>query len=283
MERKTRGPRGDKPFGEDAKPRSRGQKLIDLFSLAMVPLLAILAYVSGWLSPAKWQELAGDVEQTFITDGRWKWLLEGLGNTLAMTAIALVIGVVIGIVLAMIRVSHDSGLKLGLLNTLAQAYITVVRGTPVVVQIMIWYFIIFAGLPGMSKLLIASIAFGVNSGAYVAEIFRAGIESLDRGQMEAGRSLGFTYGQTMRLIVLPQAIKNTLPTLFNEFIALLKETSVAGYIAFTDLTRAGQNIRSATLSPLPLFAVALVYLTVVMILTKFLRIMERRLGRSDKR
>ncbi len=268
---------------KDNKPRTGGQRIIDIVSLALVPILAVAAYLSGWLTPAKWQSLALDIEQIFIAEARWKWLLEGLGNTLAMTAMALLIGVVIGVVLAMIRVSHESGVKLGLLNTLAQAYITVVRGTPVVVQIMIWYFIIFAGAPNMSKLLIAGIAFGVNSGAYVAEIFRAGIESLDRGQMEAGRSLGFTYWQTMRLIILPQAFKNTLPTLFNEFIALLKETSVAGYIAFTDLTRAGQNIRSATLSPLPLFAVALIYLAVVMILTKILRVMERRLGRSDKR
>ncbi len=268
---------------KEEKPRSKGQLIVDIISLAMVPLLTILLYSTGWLGPEKWVDLATQIDQTFIQDGRWKWLVSGLGNTLAMTAISLVIGIVIGILLAIIRVSADSGVKLGVLDNFARLYITVIRGTPVVVQIMIWYFIVFAGLPNMSKLLIASIAFGVNSGAYVAEIFRAGIESLDRGQMEAGRSLGFGYWQTMRLIVLPQAFKNTLPTLFNEFIALLKETSVAGYIAFTDLTRAGQNIRSATLSALPLFAVALVYLAVVMLLTKLLRIMERRLGQGDKR
>lgn len=256
---------------------------MDGISIALVPILGFLAYRAGWFSPQKWQEFAQIMEQIFITDARWKWLLSGLGNTLGMTALALCFGIVIGIILAIIRVSHDSGIKLGVLNTFAEVYITVIRGTPVVVQIMIWYFIVFAGFPNMSKLLVASIAFGVNSGAYVAEIFRAGIESLDRGQMEAGRSLGFTYAQTMRLIILPQALKNTLPTLFNEFIALLKETSIAGYIAFTDLTRAGQNIRTATLSPMPLFVVALIYLIVVMILTKFLRMMERRLGRSDKR
>lgn len=267
--------------GGRTPPRTRSQRVIDTVSLALIPVLALAAYVSGWLSPERWIQFAGELDQVFITQGRWRWLLGGLGNTLAMTAVALVIGVVIGIVLAMIKVCHSSGIKLGLLHTFAQAYITVVRGTPVVVQIMIWYFIVFAGLPNMSRLLIASIAFGVNSGAYVAEIFRAGIESLDRGQMEAGRSLGMNYWQTMRSIILPQAVKHTLPTLFNECIALLKETSVAGYIAFTDLTRAGQNIRSATFSPLPLFAVALIYLAVVMVMTKLLRLMERRLGRSD--
>lgn len=271
------------PFGEDPKPRSRRQRIVDIVSLASIPVLALVAYLSGWLEPEKWVDLADQIYQTFIVDDRWKWLLSGLGNTLAMTALALIIGVVIGIVLAIIRVSHDAGHKMGVFNTLAEAYITVIRGTPVVVQIMIWYFIIFANVPGLSKLAIASIAFGVNSGAYVAEIFRAGITSLDKGQMEAGRSLGFTYGQTMRLIILPQALKNTLPTLFNEFIALLKETSVSGYIAFTDLTRAGQNIRTATLSPLPLFGVALIYLTVVLILTKALRKFERSLDHNDKR
>lgn len=273
----------DPTEGEDLKKKNKRERLIDAISLLSIPVLALLAYFSGWLRPETWTDLAEQIHQTFIVDERWKWLLSGLGNTLAMTALSLVIGVVIGIVLAIIRVSHDSGHKMGVFNTLAELYITVIRGTPVVVQIMIWYFIIFANAPGMSKLAIASIAFGVNSGAYVAEIFRAGITSLDKGQMEAGRSLGFTYGQTMRLIILPQALKNTLPTLFNEFIALLKETSVSGYIAFTDLTRAGQNIRTATLSPLPLFGVALIYLAVVMILTKALRKLERRLDHSDKR
>lgn len=281
--RKEEGSKSDNGFGEDQKPRSRRQRMIDLISLLSIPVLAVIAYFAGWLSPENWVDLADQVHQTFIVDERWKWLLNGLGNTLAMTALSLVIGVVIGIILAIIRVSHDSGHRMGVFNTLAEAYITVIRGTPVVVQIMIWYFIIFASAPGMSKLAIASIAFGVNSGAYVAEIFRAGITSLDKGQMEAGRSLGFTYSQTMRLIILPQALKNTLPTLFNEFIALLKETSVSGYIAFTDLTRAGQNIRTATLSPLPLFGVALIYLAVVMILTKAMRKLERRLDHNDKR
>ena len=188
------------------------------------------------------------------------------------------------LVLSMIRVMHKAGLPVSALNAIAQTYITVIRGTPVVVQILIIYFIIFGSVQNANKLLVASLSFGINSGAYVAEIFRAGIESIDIGQMEAGRSLGIGYLTTMRKIILPQAVKNVLPTLFNEFIILLKETSIAGYIAQNDLTRQAQNISAQTFDfKQPLFAVALIYLALVLGLTFILRKLERRLARSDRR
>lgn len=157
-----------------------------------------------------------------------------------------------------------------------------IRGTPVVVQLMIIYFVVF-GSVRISKVLVAVLAFGINSGAYVAEIFRSGIMSIDSGQLEAGRSLGFSYWQTMWYIIMPQAFKNVLPALCNEFISLLKETSVAGYIALQDLTKGGDIIRSRTYSAfMPLFAVALIYLTIVMIFTKLIQILERRLRQSER-
>jgi ABC-type amino acid transport system permease subunit len=169
------------------------------------------------------------------------------------------------------------------LSQIADAYVLVIRGTPAVVQLLIIYYVIFASV-AIDKVLVAALAFGLNSGAYVAEIFRAGIQSVDRGQMEAGRSLGLSYGLTMRKIILPQAVKNTLPALFNELITLLKETAVAGYIAVADLTRAGDLIRARTFDPLlPLLAVALIYLLIVLLLTRLMNLLERRLARSDHR
>ena len=166
-------------------------------------------------------------------------------------------------------------------NSLCNIYLTVIRGTPVVVQLMIFFFVIFAG--SRNGVLVATIAFGVNSGAYVAEIFRSGILSVDNGQFEAGRSLGFSYLQTMIFIIIPQAFKAVLPTLCNEFIVLLKETSVAGYVGVIDLTKAGDIIRGRTFSAyMPLIAVALVYLVMVMILTALVRILERRLRKSER-
>ena len=170
---------------------------------------------------------------------------------------------------------------LKILNAICKVYLTVIRGTPVVVQLMIIYFIIF-GSVDISKVLVAIIAFGINSGAYVAEIFRSGIMSIDNGQFEAGRSLGFNYAQTMMYIIMPQAFKNVLPTLCNEFISLLKETSVSGYIALQDLTKGGDIIRSRTYDAfMPLIAVALIYLAMVMIFTKLVSLLERRLRNSD--
>lgn len=183
--------------------------------------------------------------------------------------------------IAIVRTTHDKTGKLKILNVICRVYLTVIRGTPVVVQLMIIYFIIF-GSVDISKVLVAIIAFGINSGAYVAEIFRSGIMSIDNGQFEAGRSLGFNYAQTMMYIIMPQAFKNVLPTLCNEFISLLKETSVSGYIALQDLTKGGDIIRSRTYDAfMPLIAVALIYLAMVMIFTKLVSLLERRLRNSD--
>ena len=196
-------------------------------------------------------------------------------------SIPVLIGVVLGFLIAIVRTTHDKTGKLKILNAIRKVYLTVIRGTPVVVQLMIIYFIIF-GRVDISKFVVAIVAFGINSGAYVAEIFRSGIMSIDNGQFEAGRSLGFNYAQTMMYIVMPQAFKNVLPTLCNEFISLLKETSVSGYIALQDLTKGGDIIRSRTYDAfMPLIAVALIYLAMVMIFTKLVSLLERRLRNSD--
>ena len=229
-----------------------------------------------------------------MLDGdRYKLLFDGLRNTFVITIGALLIGIVIGIFVAAIRTSFDKNkeamrLKGGvgynilfMLNLISKFYLTVTRGTPVVVQLMICYFLIFAnaddGIP------VAIFAFGINSGAYVAEIFRAGIMSVDHGQFEAGRSLGFNYFQTMRFIVIPQMFKAVLPTLCNEFIALLKETSVAGYVGVMDLTKAGNTIAGRTFSYyIPLLIVALMYLVMVLVLSSLVGKLERRLRKSER-
>lgn len=236
--------------------------------------------------------------QNFIYQDRWLWLVNGLGITLAVTACAVLIGVVLGFLLALIRTTHDKmwaqevpvtfGEKVlhllkKLLNGFANLYLTVIRGTPILVQLMIINFGIFAAID-VNKFLVAIIGFGINSGAYVAEIFRSGIMSVDNGQTEAGRSLGLSYNTTMWKIVMPQAVKNILPALGNEFITLLKETSVAYVIALPELTRAGDLIRSRTFDIfMPMIAVALIYLVMVVILTKLLKLLERRLAKSDRR
>ena len=217
----------------------------------------------------------------FIADDRWKYILEGLGVTLRVTFFAVLIGIVIGFMVAVVRSTYDRTGKLKVLNLFCKFYLTVIRGTPVVVQLLIIYFVIF-GSSDISKTLVAVMAFGLNSGAYVAEIFRSGIMSIDNGQFEAGRSLGFNYVQTMVHIIMPQAFKNVLPALGNEFIVLLKETSVSGYIALQDLTKAGDIIRSRTYDAfMPLIAVALIYLAMVLIFTKLVNMLERRLRSSD--
>ena len=206
------------------------------------------------------QELKKEFILNFIEDNRWKYIVDGLKITLIVTIFAVLIGVLLGFLIAIVRTTHDKTGKLKILNAICKVYLTVIRGTPVVVQLMIIYFIIF-GSVDISKVLVAIIAFGINSGAYVAEIFRSGIMSIDNGQFEAGRSLGFNYAQTMMYIIMPQAFKNVLPTLCNEFISLLKETSVSGYIALQDLTKGGDIIRSRTYDAfMPLIAVALIYL-----------------------
>ena len=227
------------------------------------------------------QELKKEFFTNFIEQNRWKYIADGLKITLIVTIFAVLIGVLLGFLIAIVRTTHDKTGKLKILNAICKVYLTVIRGTPVVVQLMIIYFIIF-GSVDISKVLVAIIAFGINSGAYVAEIFRSGIMSIDNGQFEAGRSLGFNYAQTMMYIIMPQAFKNVLPTLCNEFISLLKETSVSGYIALQDLTKGGDIIRSRTYDAfMPLIAVALIYLAMVMIFTKLVSLLERRLRNSD--
>lgn len=228
----------------------------------------------------------------FIEKDRYKQMLTGLLNTLKITGGALLIGVVIGVVVAAIRSSYDknretlrlhggfSYVLFSIVNWICKLYLTVIRGTPVVVQLMISYFIIFANIK--EGVPIAIFAFGINSGAYVAEIFRGGIMSIDKGQFEAGRSLGFSYIRTMWHIIIPQMFKTVLPTLLNEFIALLKETSVAGYVGVIDLTKAGNAIAGRTYSYfIPLLTVAAVYLIIVLGLTTLVSKLERRLRKSD--
>ena len=226
----------------------------------------------------------------FIESDRWRYLWDGLGATLKVTFFALLVGVVIGIVVAIIRSTHDKNIKdmkglskgiLMILNLIAKVYLTVIRGTPVVVQLMIMYYVVMVS--STNKILVATIAFGMNSGAYVAEIFRSGIMSIDQGQFEAGRSLGFNFVQTMQYIIIPQAFKNVLPALANEFIVLLKETSVSGYVALHDLTKGGDIIRSRTYDAfMPLIGVAIIYLVMVMFFTYLVGILERRLRNSER-
>ncbi len=229
-----------------------------------------------------WDQICADFYANFIDGDGWLLMLKGLGVTFQITIFALIIGIVIGFLVAIVRSTYDKTGKMRVLNAICKLYLTVIRGTPVVVQLLIIYYVIFASV-SIDKTIVAILSFGINSGAYVAEIVRGGIMSIDEGQFEAGRSLGFSYASTMWYIITPQAFKNILPALANEMIALLKETSVAGYIALNDLTRAGYTIRSRTFSAyMPLLAVAAIYLIVVVILTKLVGILERRL-RTDER
>lgn len=229
----------------------------------------------------------------FVTDSRWKYLAQGLGRTLLIAFFAVILGTLIGIVVATIRSTYDKNSEamarnnklsyyiLKILNMICKIYLTVFRGTPVVVQLLIAYFIIFAS--STNGIMVAAIAFGINSGAYVAEILRGGIMAVDNGQFEAGRSLGFNYLQTMIYIIIPQVLKSVLPTLLNEFIALLKETSVSGYVGIVDLTKGGDIIRGRTFSAyMPLLAVAAIYLAIVMLLTYLTGKLERRLRNNER-
>ena len=228
-----------------------------------------------------WEQLRSSFEINFVKDQRYLYLWRGFIVTLKVTFLALIMGIVIGFTVAVIRSAADQTGKLKLLNLFCRIYLTVIRGTPVVVQLLIIYFVIF-GAVDVDKVVVAVIAFGINSGAYVAEIIRSGIMSIDRGQMEAGRSLGLSYARTMRCVILPQAFKNVLPALGNEFIVLLKETSVSGFIALQDLTKGGDIIRSQTYDAfLPLIAVALIYLAVVMLLSTLLNGLEKRLKKNE--
>lgn len=220
--------------------------------------------------------LLDDFTQCFVKNGRWEYLWNGLGITLEVALAAIVLGLMLGFVFAVIRATHDKYGHFRLLNIIAKIYLTVIRGTPLVVQLLITYYIILRSVD--SKVLIAIIAFGLNSGAYQAEIIRAGIVSVDSGQMEAARALGLSYWKGMLNIVLPQAIRNVLPALGNEFIVLLKDTSIVGYIALIDLAKGGDIIRSQTYSVyLPYLSVAAIYLALVMVFTALLGRLERHL------
>ena len=225
--------------------------------------------------------------QDFIESQRYMYIVNGLKNTLIITVFAALLGIALGFVLAIIRSSHDKsdkpGIVLRILNFIAKVYLTVIRGTPVLVQVMIWYFGVFTS-PNTVKIMVIILAFGINSGAYVAETVRSGIMSLDIGQTEAGRSLGLNFFQTMTNIIMPQAFKNVLPALGNEFITLLKETSICGYVGMMDLTKAGDIIRSQTYDQMmPLLGVAVIYLVIVMILVWLLGKLERRLRSGGRR
>ncbi len=242
--------------------------------------------VSSWFS-----EMKDRLYTNFIAEDRYMYLLKGLWMTLRITFLAVLLGIALGVVAAIVRSTHDKTIAdmrpgfgkilLKILDALVKLYLTVIRGTPVVVQLMITYYIIFAS--STNQMLVAVLAFGINSGAYVAEIIRSGIMSIDNGQFEAGRSLGFNYIQTMIYIIIPQAIKNVLPALANEFIVLIKETSVSGYVGIQDLTRGGDVIRSRTFDAFPpLLAVAGIYLIIVIFFSKMVSILERRLRNSER-
>ena len=220
--------------------------------------------------------------KTFIVDDNYMMLIKGFGNTLLITLCALMIGIVIGSVIAIAKYYAEDNKKLKIVNTICDIYTTAIRGIPVTVLLMIFYFIIFVS--DTTGITTAIIAFGINSGAYMAELIRSGINAVDRGQMEAARSLGMSKSQAMRKVIFPQAIKNILPAIGNECIALLKETSVAGYVTVVDLTRAANLIRTNTNDAVnPLILRALVYLTLVIIMTKLLSVFEKRLRKSDGR
>ena len=218
--------------------------------------------------------------QNFIEEDRYMYLVEGLGTTFTITIFAALIGIVLGFLVAIIRSTADKTGKLKILDAICKAYLTIIRGTPAMIQLLIMFYVVFVS--SNNKVFVAVMTFGINSGAYVAEIVRSGIMSVDNGQMEAGRSLGFNYTQTMWYVIMPQAFKNVLPALVNEFIVLLKETSICGYIGLMDLTRGGDIIRSRTYSAfMPLIAAACIYLALVMIFTYFVQKLERRLRNSD--
>ena len=249
-------------------------------------LLQIFEENQSWI-----EKIVEEFKFNFIEDNRWKYITNGLGVTMTVTFFALILGAVIGVVTAMIRTTYEKNREdmypgfgktiLAILNWITKLYVTVIRGTPVVVQLLIGYFVIF--ISTTNTVLVASLVFGFNSGAYLSEIIRGGIMSIDPGQFEAGRSLGFNYVQTMEWIIIPQAFKTVLPSLGNECIALLKETAVCGYIGLMDLTKGGDVIRGRTFSAfMPLIVVALIYLGIVLILSWLISLLERRLRNNER-
>lgn len=226
--------------------------------------------------------IAEQLKFNLLENSRWQFIVTGLRNTMIVSLFAVVIGIALGFIIAVIRSTHDKSGKFKILNFICQVYLTVIRGTPAMVQLLIVYYVIFASV-NIDKVLVAVIAFGLNSAAYVAEIIRSGIMSIEEGQTEAGRSLGLSFSQTLWLIILPQALKNVLPALGNEFIVLLKETSISGYIGLMDLTRGGDIIRSQTYQALfPLLMVAAIYLCIVCLLSYLVGRLERRLRVSER-
>lgn len=228
------------------------------------------------------QEFGNDFYLNFIKDDRWMWLVNGLKVTILVTLLALLIGVIIGFLVAIIRSSHERNGNFKILNAICKVYLTIIRGTPSMIQILFMYLVVF-GSVNMNQIVVGGIAFGINSGAYVAEIVRSGIMAIDNGQTEAGRSLGLSSRQTMWLIVMPQAFKNVLPALVNEMIVLVKETAIIGYIGVQDLTKAVMVIQSRTFDAvLPLLAAAVIYLALTMLLTFFMTRLERRLRKNER-
>lgn len=216
------------------------------------------------------------IYQSLIYEDRYLYILTGIKNTIIMAIFAVLIGIIIGLLIAIIRNSYETNKKLKILNTIAKSYVSLVRGTPVLLQLMIIYYIIFASV-NINIVLVGIIAFGLNSAAYVSEIIRAGITSIDKGQLEGGRALGLTYKETMKLVILPQAIKNVIPALGNEFITLLKETSVAGYIGIIELTKAGDIISSRTYNYFfPLILTAIIYLIMTLGLSSIIKKLEKK-------
>lgn len=217
---------------------------------------------------------------SLIYDNRYKFIIEGLLNTIVIAFFAVIIGIIIGIVISLIRNYHDNTGKLGILDFISKCYVNIIRGTPVILQLMIIYYVIFKSVD-INILIVGILAFGINSGAYVSEIIRSGINSIDKGQMEAGISLGLKYGTVMKNIILPQAIKNILPALGNEFITLLKETSVGAYIGIIELTKASDIIASRTYDYFfPLIVVAIIYLLMTLSLSKLVNALERKLSNA---
>ncbi len=234
---------------------------------------AIIAWFKTW-----WSGICVDFTRSFIEDKRYLMLLEGIKITILISLVSVIIGLIIGLLIALCNLSRKKGLRI-----LGKVYTDIIRGTPSVTQLMIIYFVIFAKID-WPKWLIASIAFGINSGAYVSEIIRAGILSIDKGQTEAGRSLGLSQKQTMTNIIIPQAVKNIFPALCNEFITLIKETAIVGYVGLVDIQKAGDFIKSATyLAYMPLLGTAVIYFIIIKILIVLLGVLEARLRKSEQR
>ena len=258
--------------------------------MAFLTLAKWLETAPGWIKscPGWLQEFLYQLYQTFIFQDRWKFFTDGLKVTFIVTIGALFLGVILGIIVAVVRTAHDSitakkpPIALRILNSFCKIYLTVIRGTPMMVQLLIMGFGIMVPKTDNGMIICGIITLGINSGAYVAEIARSGLMSISSGQTEAGRSLGFNYIQTMWYIVIPQAIKNILPALGNEMITLLKDTSLVSVIALRDVTKQAQNIVVKTYQAyVPYISLALIYLAIVMVLTKLLGILERRLRKSD--